>query len=239
LSVGGFASVTGGPTIGVTGNIYASNAVQTTNIFATGNVTATQFIGVNFTPVAGGPTIGVTGNVYTSNAVQTRNVYASNIADQTGSFGTLNQVLTKAAAGTLWAAGAGGTITSSTAGYVTYYSAATTVTGTSGLTYVGGGALTCSGDVVAYSDSRVKTDLKKIGEALEKLSKINGYTFNRTDDLFPKRYAGVIAQEVREVLPEVVYEQDDKLSVAYGNLTALLIEAIKELETRVSRLENL
>ena len=134
--------------------------------------------------------------------------------------------------------GTAGTITSSTASYVAYYTAATTVNGVAGLTYVSGGALTCSGDVVAYSDSRVKTNLKKIGGALEKLSKINGYTFNRTDDLLPKRYAGVIAQEVIEVLPEVVYEQDDKLSVAYGNLVALMIEAVKELEVRVSHLEN-
>jgi lambda repressor-like predicted transcriptional regulator len=113
------------------------------------------------------------------------------------------------------------------------------VNGVSGLTYTSGGALTCSGDVVAYSDSRVKTDLKKIGGALEKLSKINGYTFNRTDNVLDtKRHAGVIAQEVIEVLPEVVYEQDNKLSVAYGNLAALLIEATKELEVRVSLLEK-
>jgi len=137
------------------------------------------------------------------------------------------------------AGGTAGTITSSTAGYVTYYSAATTVTGSVGLQFNSTtNTLTSTGDIVAYSDSRVKTDLKKIGSALEKLSRINGYTFNRTDDMLPKRYAGVIAQEIIEVLPEVVYEQDNKLSVAYGNLTALLIEAVKELEVRVSFLEK-
>jgi hypothetical protein len=98
--------------------------------------------------------------------------------------------------------------------------------------------LICDGDIVAYSDSRVKTDIKKIEGALQKLLKINGYTFTRTDTNDTKRHAGVIAQEVREVLPEVVYDQDDNLAVAYGNLTALIIEAIKELEARVSALEK-
>jgi hypothetical protein len=131
-----------------------------------------------------------------------------------------------------------GILTSSTATYVGVYSAATTVTGYAGLTYVNGGALTCSNDIVAFSDERVKTDLKKIENALEKLKKINGYTFIRTDETSNKRYAGVIAQEIQDVLPEVVYDQDDRLSVAYGNLAALIIEAVKELEVRISLIEN-
>jgi hypothetical protein len=116
-------------------------------------------------------------------------------------------------------------------------------------------AATFAGDVVAYSDVRVKTNLQKIEEPLYKVSQINGYTYTRTDhDDKEKRHAGVIAQEIQKVLPEVVHEdKDGQLSVAYGNLTALLIEAVKEerqkrevvtcelrsLEERLARLEKL
>jgi hypothetical protein len=84
-------------------------------------------------------------------------------------------------------------------------------------------------DITAFSDARVKTNVTKIDSALDKVSQINGYTFNRVDSTEQKRSAGVIAQEVQKVLPEVVHEdKDGYLSVAYGNLTALLIEALKE-----------
>jgi len=107
------------------------------------------------------------------------------------------------------------------------------------------GAIRATGDIIAFSDSRVKTALKKIENALEKVSKITGYTFNRIDGE-TRRQAGVIAQDVLEVLPEVVYEDvNGRYNVAYGNLVALLIEAIKEekmkrelLEERIKILEQ-
>jgi hypothetical protein len=110
------------------------------------------------------------------------------------------------------------------------------------------GTIRATADIIAYSDSRVKTDLRVIENALDKVSNINGYTFTRTDqDDKDTRHAGVIAQEVLEVLPEVVYKDStDRYSVAYGNLTALLIEALKEerqkreaLEERLTRVEAL
>jgi hypothetical protein len=115
----------------------------------------------------------------------------------------------------------------------------------------GDGYVWAANDITAFSDARVKTNLQKIEGALDKVSNINGYTFTRTDytseDDKHKRHVGVIAQEIQKVLPELVHE-DDKgmLSVAYGNMTALLIEAIKEerqkrevLEERLERLEKL
>ena len=88
------------------------------------------------------------------------------------------------------------------------------------------------GDHVSLSDSRFKKDIRPITNAIDKVNLIGGYTFawaNREEDY---RVAGVIAQEVQEVLPEVVRNDDDgKLSVAYGNLSALLIQAIKELSS--------
>jgi hypothetical protein len=94
-------------------------------------------------------------------------------------------------------------------------------------------------DIVAYSDARLKTDLTPITSALEKIDKITGYTFHRIGTSNAQKVAGVISQEVREVLPEVVYENPDGImSVAYGNMSALLIEAIKELKKEVAEIKR-
>jgi hypothetical protein len=59
------------------------------------------------------------------------------------------------------------------------------------------------------------------------------------ETIYNRRNAGVLAQEVRPIFPEVVYDNDDgTMSVAYGNMASLFIEAIKELEVRVSALEK-
>ena len=124
--------------------------------------------------------------------------------------------------------------------------------GANNIFYVrGDGYVWAANDITAFSDERVKTNLQKIEGALDKVSNINGYTFTRTDytseEDRDKRHVGVIAQEIQKVLPELVHE-DDKgmLSVAYGNMTALLIEALKEerqkreaLEKRLERLEKI
>jgi hypothetical protein len=101
------------------------------------------------------------------------------------------------------------------------------------------GAIRATGDITAFSDIRYKTNLKIIDNALNRIDSINGYTFERInkDDvqgIIPiKRHAGVIAQEIEKILPEVVYEDNENnKSVAYGNLTALLIQAVKELKTK-------
>ena len=94
-----------------------------------------------------------------------------------------------------------------------------------------------AGNITAYSDIRIKENIKVIPNALDKVIKLSGYTFDRTDEDTP-RQTGVIAQEVQAVLPEAVTEdKDGKLSVAYGNMVGLLIESIKELEARVKELE--
>jgi hypothetical protein len=91
------------------------------------------------------------------------------------------------------------------------------------------GNFTATGDVAAYSDSRLKYDVKVIESALDKVKKLNGVTFYKYTD--PNhRSTGLIAQEVAAVLPEAVrYDEQGYLTVAYGNLVGLLVEAIKEL----------
>jgi hypothetical protein len=95
-------------------------------------------------------------------------------------------------------------------------------------------------DIVAYSDARVKENVEVITNALEKVQAIRGVTFTRNDVKDKeKRSAGVIAQEVLKVLPEVVTgTEEDMYSVAYGNMAGLFIEAIKELNNKIEKLET-
>jgi hypothetical protein len=111
-----------------------------------------------------------------------------------------------------------------------------------------GGSITATYDLIAYSDIRHKTNLLRIEDALDKVSALNGYTYNRIDhEDQTVRHVGVVAQEVLAVLPEAVHTTDKGMyAVAYGNMVALLIEAIKEerkkredLEVRLERLEKL
>lgn len=99
------------------------------------------------------------------------------------------------------------------------------------------GNLTASGNVTAFSDGRLKEDIREITDAVAKLQSIRGVTYRMRDA--KERRAGVIAQEVQKVLPEVVFEHDDGyLHVAYGNIVSILISAVKELAARVEELEK-
>ena len=92
------------------------------------------------------------------------------------------------------------------------------------------GTFTAQGDVVAFSDVRVKKNIKPIDDALDKVLKLEGVYYTRTDIEDESEKIGVIAQEIQQVLPQVVIESDGGiLGVSYGNITAVLIEAIKEL----------
>ena len=102
------------------------------------------------------------------------------------------------------------------------------------------GSMTAAGDVIAFSDKRVKTNIKTINNGLEKISKLRGVSYNRTDIDDKSNKIGVIAQEVKEVLPEVVIynEDDDKYGVEYGKMAGVFIEAIKELKAEVDSLKQ-
>jgi hypothetical protein len=109
------------------------------------------------------------------------------------------------------------------------------------------GALTATGDITAFftSDQRLKENVVNIPNALDKVMDINGVEFDWSseyiethggeDELFNRKHqVGVIAQEVEKVLPEVVADRPDGYkAVRYEQLTALLIEAVKELKTEL------
>lgn len=98
------------------------------------------------------------------------------------------------------------------------------------------GNFVATGNLTAYSDRRLKTDLQTISDPLLKIRTLTGYTYKRVDT--GQRQVGLIAQDVQTVLPEAVMESDGILTVSYGNLVALLVEAIKTLEDRIEVLEK-
>jgi hypothetical protein len=101
-----------------------------------------------------------------------------------------------------------------------------------------GGSLTANGNITAYSDIRVKDNIETIPSALDKLDQIRGVTYTRTDrDDKERRYAGVIAQEIEQVLPEAIFENEEYKSVDYNATIGLLIQAVKELTDKVKALE--
>ena len=102
------------------------------------------------------------------------------------------------------------------------------------------GSITATGDITAFSDRRLKSEIESIEGGLEKVSKINGYTYIQNN----KRSTGCVAQEVMEVLPEAVLEvyngtaEETLYTLAYGNLAGLFVEAIKELKGELDALKK-
>jgi len=100
-----------------------------------------------------------------------------------------------------------------------------------------------TGNIISYysSDRRLKDNLKPIEKASEKISKISGYEFNWNDKAvdFEGHDVGVIAQEIEEVLPEVVTERRDGYkAVQYEKIVALLIEGMKEQQKEIEELKE-
>ena len=121
---------------------------------------------------------------------------------------------------------------------ISFYSGSTLNTTMDGanITFAGtvaSGAITSSGDVTAFSDMNLKTDIRPIDNPLSKVCDLRGVYFTKDGEAG----TGVIAQEVENILPEVVKDGDYK-SVAYGNMVGILIEAIKELKAEVEKLKE-
>lgn len=99
------------------------------------------------------------------------------------------------------------------------------------------GDVVAAGNVTAYSDLRLKDDVELIKGAVTKCMALRGVTFTMKGS--SERSTGLIAQEVRRVLPEAVSETEDGvLTLAYGNMAGLFVEAIKELQGQISELKR-
>ena len=103
------------------------------------------------------------------------------------------------------------------------------------------GSFVATGDVTAYSDERLKTNVTTIENALSTVQSLRGVMFDKIDSLSgeTRQSTGVIAQETEKVLPEVVHNNDTGYkSVAYGNIVGVLIEAIKEQQEQINDLKS-
>jgi hypothetical protein len=102
------------------------------------------------------------------------------------------------------------------------------------------GNWTAVGDVTAYSDARVKENVKTIEGALDKVLALRGVSYTRIGSEDGKTKIGVIAQETLPIVPEVVNQDEDGMyNVAYGNMGGLFIEAIKELKKENNELRDI
>jgi len=93
----------------------------------------------------------------------------------------------------------------------------------------------CASNFNSTSDIRLKTNIQPIGNPIGKVKQIEGVSFNwKKDD---KPALGVIADQVQEILPELVHGDDPK-TVNYNGLIGLLIEAVKEQQTEIEALKD-
>jgi hypothetical protein len=134
---------------------------------------------------------------------------------------------------------------SSTTGYGSVLNQAvlTTSTPTFGNLTING-TITATGDITAFftSDKRHKNNIQTISNAVLKVKQLNGVTWEWNDDVnevtksTPK--TGLIAQEVQQVLPQVVIERENGfLALDYSKMVGLLVEAIKEQQTQIDQLK--
>jgi len=170
--------------------------------------------------------------------------YDNNNTGYYGDFAGTSQLNVLNCAGTLTVTGSSGVVAPKFTDYnngAFYLDPANTTT-----------SLNVAGDVVAYasSDIKLKNNVTPITNALDKLSKIGGYTFEWNEISHKetgKKDIGVVAQEVEEILPEIVQTRSNGYkAVDYQKLTALLIESVKEqqfiiddLKSRIERLEKI
>jgi hypothetical protein len=230
--------VTGG--VGVAKGLYAHGSISTDSFINVGanatifNTTDSSSTSTGALVVGGG--VGIIKKLYVgSEAVITGDITAATLTATKPVFTDGNKKLTSS--GTVPTNQGGTGLSSFTSGGVVYASSGSALATGSGLTY-NGTDLTCGGNVTAYSDARLKKNIKVIENALEKVNKISGYTFERTD-VDVGSQTGVIAQEVINVLPEAVSTTHGGMyTVAYGNMVGLLIESIKELNSQVKSLKE-
>tara|TARA_R100001443_G_scaffold53580_1_gene65189 strand:- start:1192 stop:2532 length:1341 start_codon:yes stop_codon:yes gene_type:complete len=97
------------------------------------------------------------------------------------------------------------------------------------------GTITGSADVIAYSDKRLKENVKTLDG--KKVLEMRGVSFDRVDT--GKASSGVIAQEIEKVAPELVIDDGNFKGVAYGNIVGYLIEAIKDQQKQIDKLKEI
>ena len=217
LNVGsGQLNVSGG-NVSMSGNL----AVTGTQTF-TGNTTHSGTLAVTGASTLSS-TLAVTGTT-TLNAATTINL---------ASAGALNINTSGALNGLRFYSGA--TITGQYGSSTTYPFYVANSTGTAMVYADTSGNFTANQNISAYSDAKLKTNVRTIDDALALVEQLRGVYYERIDS--GEEGIGVIAQELKNVFPQAVHENDGTLAVSYGNLVGPLIEAVKILSARVKKLE--
>ncbi len=219
----------------IRGGLYDVN----NNVGAATSVLISTGIGVSWISIATAALQGVQGAQGTAGAVGAQGTQgAQGTAGAVGAQGA-GGLTTTTATGlsvTLAVASGGTGVTASTGTGSVVLSASPTFTGT-----VGAAAITATGDIAAAnfnstSDISLKGNIKIIEDPIKKILQLNGVTFNWKENQKPS--IGVIAQELEEVLPELVSQGDIK-SVNYNGLIGVLIEAVKEQQKQIEELKDL
>jgi hypothetical protein len=227
----------------LTGDNYNGSTARTWAVDATSANTASKVVARD-----------ASGNFSAGTITATLSGTASGITSQANSAtitatsaNTANQIVLRDGSGNFSA----GTITATLTGNATNISAYTinqSVGSSNSPTFTGltiNGAITATGDITAYysSDIRLKSNIQTIPNALEKVSKLNGVTWTWNEDVNEVTKStpntGLIAQEVLEVLPEVITERiDGLLGLDYSKMMGLLVEAIKEQQLQIEELKK-
>lgn len=227
-----------------------------------GNITKVFFVSASGDITTSGslfrinsPIVSITGSVYANSPISSSLFNGSgaglvsipNSATTATSANTANAIVTRDASGNFSA----GTITATLSGNATNISAYTinqNVGSSNSPTFAGltvNGTINATADIVAYytSDKRFKSNIQLITDAVAKVNKLNGVTWDWNEDVneivkqSPK--TGLIAQEVQEVLPEVVVERvDGYLGLDYSKMMGLMVEAIKEQQRQIEELKS-
>lgn len=217
-----------------TGNVGIGTVTPAAKLDVQGNITATTSIAATTTITAGTGLTVTTGNINVASgtiAASGAISGASFSASGAGSFGgTVSGAL--GSFGTL-AVGGGGTFGS-------------TISVTTGNLTLSSGNITISGngtanDWIATSDVALKENISTIDNALELTQQLTGHTYYRKDKIDDKKHFGFIAQEVEEILPELVeYVNEEKTlkGVNYTKMSAILVEAIKSQQRIIEELHN-
>ena len=99
------------------------------------------------------------------------------------------------------------------------------------------GQLVCSTEVGLSSDRSLKDNIVRLEDSLQKVRRLNGYTFQKIGQ--KRRFLGVIAQEILQVLPEAVTrDSSGKLVVFYGSLAGLFVENIRALDSMITEIDK-
>ena len=243
----GALKVSGG--VGVAGTVYANSAVLTNALPATSGGTGTGTYATGDILYASAANtlsklnIGSTGQLLTVTAgVPAWQPAPISLPSQTGNSG---KFLTTNGTTSSWADAAQSVTDDTSSTAATNYIQFTTVTsGTITATKVSStklyyqpstGTLN-STTFNSLSDARFKTDLEKIKGALSKVRQLTGYTFTMTES--GKRSAGLLAQDVKPVSPESIGGTEDRMTLNYDSLFGLIVEAIKEIDDKLTSIEQ-